>query len=122
MGNAPADKPDEHDLLTYMPKNIKNKAAQLIEYIKRTPVLSWNDRLNLIYKGRIIPGSNIVDLIRAASYKYKDFNPPGQDEFHRALREQNVPETLLRSRAVPDSLVGNVTNNIISNNIIRGEG
>ena len=69
----------------------------LLTYIQ--PHVSWNSKGEVILKGTVIPGSNIVDLIKVHMKDYKDYRPVGNDAFGEFLVELNVPTSLLAASA-----------------------
>ena len=84
-------------LLPYFSKSIRNQVQSLLTYIQ--PHVSWNSKGEVILKGTLIPGSNIVDLIKVHMKDYKDFRPVGKDAFGELLIELNVPTSLLAASA-----------------------
>ena len=90
----------EKDVLRTIPKTMKRKAEALMERIKDDPDVSWNSRGEFVYKGRVIAGSNIVDLVNDMMRQRKGFEPRGRFEFARALRHTNVPQDLVGNRHI----------------------
>ena len=88
----------EKDVMRTIPKTMKRKAEALMERIKEDPDVSWNSRGEFVYKGRVIAGSNIVDLVNDMMRQRKGFEPHGRFEFARALRHTNVPQDLVGNR------------------------
>ena len=87
---------NKDDILKFIPKSIKTKAETILDSLN-PDVLTWDDKLSLIYKGQKIPKTNIVDNIRTAAFDYKNLKARGQKEFLSALREENIPATYLSS-------------------------
>ena len=84
-------------LLPHFSKPIRNRMKSLLYYIQ--PHVSWNTKREVILKGTLIPGSNIVDLIKVHMKDYKDFRHVGKDAFGELLIELNVPTSLLAASA-----------------------
>ena len=84
-------------LLPHFSKSIRNQVKSLLYYIQ--PHVSWNSKGEVILKGTLIPGSNIVDLIKVHIKDYKDFRSVGKDAFGELLIELNVPTSLLAASA-----------------------
>ena len=84
-------------LLPHFSKPISNRVTSLLYYFQ--PQVSWNTKGEVILKGTLIPGSNIVDLIKVDMKDYKDFGPVGKDAFGELLIELNVPTSLLTGSA-----------------------
>ena len=94
----PPAKDLESEVFLTVPKALKRKAEALIHRLKKDPTISWNERGELIYQGRIVPGTNMTDLINDALRPRKTFEPHGWQEFARALRHGNVPQDLIGHR------------------------
>lgn len=60
--------------------------------------MQWNEKGELIFHEKVVFGSHITDLLRDSLRKYKSFTPDGREEFHRGLRELNVPKSLIEQR------------------------
>ncbi len=50
-----------------------------------------------MFKGRPIPGTNIVDLVNDSLQQRKNFNPEGWELFSKALGHLNLPEDVVRN-------------------------
>ena len=94
VSNKPAIDIKENVLRT-IPKTMKRKAEGLLERIKEDPDTSWNERGEFIYRGQVIAGTNIVDLINDVVRHRKGFESRGRYDFARALRHKNVPHELI---------------------------
>ena len=90
----------EKDVMRTIPKTMKRKAEALMERIKDDPDVSWNSRGEFVYKGRVVTGSNIVDLVNDMMRQRKGFEPRGRFEFARALRHTNIPQDLVGNRGM----------------------
>ena len=90
----------EKDVMRTIPKTMKRKAEALMERIKDDPDVSWNSRGEFVYRGTVIAGSNIVDLVNDMMRQRKGFEPRGRFEFARALRHTNVPQDLVGNRGM----------------------
>ena len=81
-------------ILSAMPKSYKSRAANLLNHIDHSKVLGWNENGELVYNSKLIPHSQIVDLVRDALWEQK-FKPIGSEEFYRGLHQSNVPLALI---------------------------
>ncbi|KAJ8320134.1 hypothetical protein KUTeg_001721 [Tegillarca granosa] len=81
------------DILVAIPNNVRNKARALLNHLRKH--LKWNDRGEISADGHIIPGSNIVDLVKASVKEYKDFKPVGLELFNKVIHDSNTPLSLL---------------------------
>lgn len=84
--------------LDAIPKQYTRKAQILLEHIRRSPNIGWNERNELVLEGQAIPNSNIVDLLDDLVRPRAKLNPRGVGDFVRALKKVNVPETLINNR------------------------
>ena len=57
-------------------------------------MITWDDKAQLVYEGKPIPGSNVVDLVNDAD---KNFNPHGWRLFAKALSDVNIIEGIVRN-------------------------
>jgi hypothetical protein len=73
-------------------KNNEVQGTTLVEKMKSSPDISWNEKGELKNKGETVQGSNVVDLINDVLRKRKYFKQQGWETFGEALREANVPQ------------------------------
>ena len=79
-----------------IPSLFKRNVVGILDHLRdHKDVLSWNDRGEIVYKGRVILGSNLTDLLKDSQRRYKNLDPYGDREFYRAWAELNIPEGLL---------------------------
>lgn len=90
----PSD-PIANEVLASVPKTMKGKAELLLNKMKTSPDITWNEKGELKFKGETVHGSNVVDLVNDVLRKRKYFNPQGWETFGEALREANVPQDLI---------------------------
>ena len=95
-------RPSIEYILTFIPKNCKQKATSILNVFDHDK-LSWNHQLELVVNGKAVKGSNLVDLIRSVTYKYKDFNPKGSDVFIQSLSKLNCPQSIITHSKRPPS-------------------
>jgi hypothetical protein len=88
---------DNHDWIkTHFSKGNKNKLSSLLKYLSNDNLISWNDKGEFIYKGDVIPKSNIIDLIKH-SFNNSQYTPKGMNEYYQGLSELNVPHYLVQN-------------------------
>jgi hypothetical protein len=64
-------------LLISLPKQLKDKAKSILQYIlEKTPII-WNEKGEISIRNKRIPFSNIVDLVKDALLVYNHFKPIG---------------------------------------------
>ena len=86
------------DILESVPTMMKSRAFQLVKKLKANKdVIGWNDHGQIVFEGRTIPGTNVIDLINDTLCQRKNFNPAGWQLFAKALGRLNVPEGIIRN-------------------------
>jgi hypothetical protein len=86
---------DKHIILKAVQKNFRSRAESLLEHLESDNNITWNNKGAFIYKGHIVPQSNISDLIRYCMREYTSFKPVGLDIYIKALAAANAPESLI---------------------------
>jgi len=82
----------DDEILNSVPKLSRNKAQLLLNKLKQNKdVMFWNERGELTYDGKPVPGTNIVDLIRDTMSARKNFQPTSRELFSRGLARVNTP-------------------------------
>ena len=79
------------DVLGVLPKTIRKEANQILRFLKSKPEnLSWNKDKELIYKGTVLRGSNISDLLLDTLSNRKKMISPVlfANTFSKALAEE----------------------------------
>ena len=77
------------------PKSSKERALRLVTYIRRhDPEITWSSNGVVTVDGKLIEGSNIIDLLRAA-INGTIRKPEGWTDFLEALRHINTPLSLM---------------------------
>lgn len=78
------------------PEN-KDKAQLLLQNIYDFNILKWKESGEIKYKGKIIPRSNIVSLVKNVLNKNDDSEPPGIKIFYKVLKKINIPKYLINN-------------------------
>lgn len=89
---------DKEIILDSLPKMYRSKGRALLNYIEQANSMTWNDKGELIYLGKVIVNSHITDLLKATMREHKNFNPIGQEEFLEGLSQSNIPLLLLDNK------------------------
>ena len=77
---------------------MKSRALQPVKKLKTNKdIVGWNDHGQMVFEGRTIPGTNVIDLINDTLHQRKNFNPAEWQPFAKALRHLNVPEGIIRN-------------------------
>lgn len=97
--NQSNDVIDSHkmdEVIRLLPRNIKHNGGIILTYMNKDPDINWDKDLQLVVKGNIIKGSNLIDLIKSTQYLYKTFIPLGAKDFNKALSKYNLPQTCIK--------------------------
>lgn len=83
-----------------IPKKYVQNAKTLLEQVKKSPNVAFNDKGELVIRGRPIRGSHAMDLIDdfvrpPSKGKVAQVEPVGWGEFAKVLKEMNVPRLLI---------------------------
>ena len=92
------DHEDISAIIETFPKNYRLYAKRLLVYIKKngTDILEWgNDDKVVIYKGKTVNGSDIIELINYI-FKTNAPKPKGLDTFRKGMDEIKVPMAYLK--------------------------
>lgn len=82
----------ENEILDSVPKTSKGKAQRLLNKLRQNKnVMYWNERGEMLYNGKPIAGTNIVDLVRDLMTDRKNFQPSNRELFARGLARMNTP-------------------------------
>ena len=61
---------------------MKSRALQLVKKLKANKdIVGWNDHGQMVFEGRTIPRTNVIDLINDTLRQRKNFNPAGWQLF-----------------------------------------
>ena len=80
------------DILGSLPLTLRSKAKIILDHLRKHTRLQWNSRGEIIVDGKLITGSNIIDLIKVQLKDYKSFHPVGEDVFSQLVLKSNVPQ------------------------------
>ena len=68
----------ETDIMDSVPATMKSRARQLIKKLKSNKdLIGWNKQGQMVFKGRSVPSTNIVDLVNDSLRQRKNFNSDG---------------------------------------------
>jgi hypothetical protein len=82
----------EENVLTSVPKMLKNKTRILLDHIKRHPEkFKWNEKGELVIGGEPVHGSHFTDLVHDTVRSRTKHHAMGRPEFGKLLSETNVP-------------------------------
>lgn len=90
---------DHAYLLKLIPKTFKQKGKILIDCIQQNPdQIKWDDKGTVFLKNKIIPNSNIIDLINDILRQLKRPKPIAWEEFSKTLIDIGVPLSCIGNR------------------------
>ncbi|KXJ07349.1 hypothetical protein AC249_AIPGENE14792 [Exaiptasia diaphana] len=82
----------EEEILDSIPRSSRSKAQRLLNRLKQNQnVLYFNTNGEMVYDGKPVSGTNIVDLIRDVMTDRKNFSPSNRELFSRGLARVNIP-------------------------------
>lgn len=84
------------EVMDSVPSSLKKNAQLLLERLKRDKDITWNERGEIIYRGRLINQSNLTDLVNDVLRRRKSMpDPVGWQTFATALSAMNAPKDLI---------------------------
>ena len=86
--------------LNAAPPRLQRVMGNLLDHIKASERLGWNQRGELLLDGQSVRGTNILDLVHAVIRPRKARAPPGTGDFIAALTEINTPIELIPNAPV----------------------
>lgn len=91
---------NQYDPVMGVPKPYKSKAIKVLDSLLENNKLSYNDKGEVNINGEKFDSSNISDLLNTAvnpKVKYENLN--GWTAFHRLIKQENLPKSLLHTPA-----------------------
>ena len=91
----------EDRVLESVPSTLTKKAKLLLDHIRETTDLTWNERGEIISNGDPVEGSNLQDLVHETvrARKLQGDPPKGWNTFSSLLRASNVPLDLVGNKS-----------------------
>ncbi|GFS54244.1 hypothetical protein TNCV_2527621 [Trichonephila clavipes] len=88
----------ENEILNQMPLKRRYQAEKIMELLQQNSAsLSWTKEKELMIKNKILPNTNIVDLV-AFLLKDRKTEPNGLRNFIDILKEFDFPSQLIKNR------------------------
>ena len=89
----------EAEVISTVPETYKTKASKLLKTLKNMPDLSWNNKGEMVLKGRVYSGSHYVDLINDLLRHRKTAEAPvGWEALSGLLGKLNVPQEVIGNK------------------------
>lgn len=89
--------PLEKEIISSMggSKGLSRKASLLLDFLRKSPHISWNDRGIVRIRNHSLVNSNILDLVNDVLKTRKSATSEGWYEFAHLLADLNVPRELI---------------------------
>jgi len=90
----------EESIIKSLPKTSQAEGELLLNHLKNYPeIIKWNDRGEIIFKGDVIPNSNLTDLVsNVTTTRKSNLALLPQTVFLKVLSETNTPESWIKNR------------------------
>lgn len=85
--------PQRQDIIALLPTKIRHKSNVILTFLERDPLVSWNDKLELVVNNVTIERTNLIDLLKSVQHQYKNLTPRGKLSFVHLLEKYNVPKS-----------------------------
>ena len=96
-GTGKAKKAMTSRMFLYLSPKKRNKGNLLLHYLENSEDIKWNKNGELIYRGKIIPDSNVIELITHAIENDKS-HPIGMKTFYKYLSKINIPTKIISNK------------------------
>ena len=84
------------ETLSTFPKTLQTKAKAMMNYLQSDKDVEWDDKNQLIINGKVIPHSNIIDLLHDSVRARKTSKKPkGWKELSRHFKSRNIAKELI---------------------------
>ena len=95
------DDPYVQDIVGSVPKTLVKKAEILTEKLMQNPHIQWNENGEVILHHRLLPKSNIKELVDTAlRNRHRTPTLNGWQEFASALSDMNIPKEIIGNKHV----------------------
>lgn len=83
----------EEEISKIVPTRFQEKAKKIFQFLKHQDSIQWNTKGEILYEDKIVPGSNVVQLINDFLRNRKSI-PEGRHVFLKALDDIHLPRNL----------------------------
>lgn len=91
-------------IIDSVPQTYRHKAKALVSYLRNSPGavqrVTWDQEGRVTIDGKLVPDSNIVDLINDAIRSRKEFQAEGRRQFIETLRAISIPREFIGNAAL----------------------
>ena len=84
-------------MFLYLSPKKRSKGSLLLHYLEKSENIKWKKSGELMYKGKVIPKSNVIELITHAIQNDKS-KPNGMKTFYKILAKANIPTKLIMNK------------------------
>ena len=77
--------------------NYRTYAKKILKFLRKSKKLSYNNKLEIVIEKKVIPHSNIVELIEHALNPKNQSKLPGMTRFYKLLKKAHVPLSLIKN-------------------------
>ncbi len=89
----------ETQVLQSVPKTRQATASRLMNHIKGNPNVKFNEKGELVVRGKVVPNTHAVDLVNDLLRKRVNVDSPkGWKDLASALKEGNIPRELIGNK------------------------
>lgn len=85
----------DQNIVNNVPKSFRHKTKLFIDFLRQTNAVTWDNTGRVSVEGKVIPGANIVDIVNDVARSRRNFYAIGRDVVSRALRNVNIPRSLI---------------------------
>ena len=91
------EKSNPSQMFLYLSPKKRSKGSLLLHYLENSENIEWKKSCELMYKGKVIPKSNVIELITHAIQNDKS-KPNGMKSFYKILAKANIPTKLIMNK------------------------
>ena len=97
QGLGKIEKSNPSQMFLYLSPKKRSKGSLLLHYLENSENIEWKKSGELMYKGKVIPKSNVIKLITHAIQNDKS-KPNGMKTFYKILAKANIPTKLIMNK------------------------
>lgn len=84
--------------IEHFPPDLRKDATKILKFLRRSKLVSYNSKLEFVFKKKPVQFSSIVDLIDHALSPKNKTKLKGMKRFYTALSEAHVPLSLVKNK------------------------
>ena len=106
MDTKKENKLSDQDILSLLPKKLRDKGKQFLHFLKTEPSIDWDEKGRVIIDGNILNFSHITDFLKDTLQPGKPIEPVEHLESWYAKLSDSVPLTLVHAQRRPYVIKG----------------